>query len=137
MAINLADFYLLIQWEFQFFKQFTIYKDEDDFKTGLNSLISQQQFQLISKLMSKENKFSSQEAIELFQLGDKFLVSGEAKENIFSLLVKQLSSEEMDIFELSSLNLWNEFTIYLKYNSAIEIDGNSIKINGLKIRPKE
>ena len=137
MAMNVNDFNLLIQWGFQLFDQLSPYKDEEDFIVAFNFLISQQQFQLISKLMSKESKLSSQEIFEVFQLGDKFLVSGQAKENIFSLLVKLLSSEEISIRELPYLNLWNDFTIYLKYNSAIEIDGFSIKLNGLKIRPKE
>ena len=137
MAMNVNDFNLLIQWGFQLFDQLSRYKDEEDFIVAFNFLISQQQFQLISKLMSKESKLSSQEIFELFQLGDKFLVSGQAKEKIFSLLVKLLSSEEISIRELPSLNLWNDFTIYLKYNSAIEIDGYTIKLNGLKIRPKE
>ena len=137
MAMNVNDFNLLIQWGFQLFDQLSPYKDEEDFIVAFNFLISQQQFQLISKLMSKESKLSSQEIFELFQLGDKFLVSGQAKEKIFSLLVKLLSSEEISIRELPSLNLWNDFTIYLKYNSAIEIDGYTIKLNGLKIRPKE
>jgi len=88
--------------------------------------------------MSKKNEFSNQEIIELFQLGDKFLATGQAKENIFSLFVKLLSlGNVVSIRELPSLNLWNDFTIYLKYNSAIEIDGYTIKLNGLKIRPKE
>ena len=137
MAMNVNDFNLLIQWGFQLFDQLSPYKDEEDFIVAFNFLISQQQFQLISKLMSKESKLSSQEIFEVFQLGDKFLVSGQAKENIFSLLVKLLSSEEISIRELPYLNLWNDFTIYLKYNSAIEIDGYTIKLNGLKIRPKE
>ncbi len=78
---------LLIQWEFQFFKYFSIYRDEEDFITALNSIISHRQFQLISKLMSKKGKFSSQEVVDLFKLGDKFLVSGETREKIFSLLL--------------------------------------------------
>ena len=131
-----CDIVLLIQWEFQFFKQFSIYRDEEDFSTALNSLISQQQFQLITKLMSKAKKYTSQEVIELFKLGDKFLVSGQTKEKIFSLFVKQLLLEEISIRELLYLNLWNESVNRLKWNWAIEIDKNSIKLDGLKVNPE-
>ena len=129
---------LLIQWEFQFFKHFAIYKDEEDFTTALNSLISHEQFQLISKLMSKESEFNSQEVIELFQLGDKFLVYGQAKEKIFSLFVKHLSSENnINITELFCLNPWSEFANYLKCNWAIEIEKCFIKLNGLRVSPEK
>ena len=111
-----CDIVLLIQWEFQFFKQFSIYRDEEDFSTALNSLISQQQFQLITKLMSKAKKYTSQEVIELFKLGDKFFVSGQTKEKIFSLFVKQLLLEEISIRELLYLNIWNESVNRLKWN---------------------
>ena len=87
---------LLVQWGFQFFKCFSLYKDEEDFITVLNSLISQQQFQLVSKLMSRARKFTSQEIIELFQFGDKFFVSGRAKENIFSFFINHLSSIKIE-----------------------------------------
>ena len=114
---------LLIKWEFQLFKQLYIYKDEQDFQIALDSLISHQQFQLISKLMSEKKKFSSQEIIELFQLGDKFLVSGKTKEKIFSLLMNHLSSDNVEnIYELLYLNLWNESANRYKGNLAIEID---------------
>ncbi len=76
---------LLISGNFNCLSKLSLYKDEEDFTTALNSLISHEQFQLISKLMSKESEFNSQEVVELFQLGDKFLVSGQAKEkNLFS-----------------------------------------------------
>ena len=129
---------LLIKWEFQLFKQLYIYKDEQDFQIALDSLISHQQFQLISKLMSEEKKFSSQEIIELFQLGDKFLVSGKTKEKIFSLLMNHLSSENVEnIYELLYINLWNESANRYKGNLAIEIDKCSIKLNGLRVSPEK
>ena len=84
---RVCDIDLLIQWEFQFFKQFSIYKDEEDFFTALNSLLSHKQFQLLSKFMTKASKFSGQEMVELFKLGDKFLVSGQTKEKIFSRFI--------------------------------------------------
>ena len=131
--INASDVDLLIQWEFLLFKQFSMHKDEQDFTAALNSLISLQQFQLISKLMSNEGRFNSQEMVELFQLGDKFLVAGQTKEKIFSLFMSQLSSEEVNICELPYLNLWNEFVNCLKCNPAIEIVKYSIKLDGLKV----
>ena len=108
--MNANDFDLLIQWGFQLFEEFSSYKDEEDSIIALNSLISQQQFQLITKLISKESEFSNQEVIELFQLGDKFLATGRTREKIFSLFVKQLSLKNVvSIHELQYLNLWNEF----------------------------
>ena len=75
---------------------FLFTKIKKDFTTALNSLISHQQFQLISKLMSKVSEFDGHELIELFKLGDKFLATGQAKENILSLFVKYLSSEKVE-----------------------------------------
>ena len=138
MAINVNDFNLLIQWGFQLFEEFSSYKDEEDSTVAFNSLISQQQFQLITKLISKESEFSNQEVIELFQLGDKFLATGRTREKIFSLFVKQLSLKNVvSIHELQCLNLWNEFVNYLKCNWAIEIDGCTIKLDGLKVNPEK
>lgn len=76
MAMHVSNFDLLVKWEFQLFEQLSLYRDEKDFATTLNSLIFPKQFQLISKLMSKASKFTDQEIIELFHLGDKFLISG-------------------------------------------------------------
>ena len=132
-----CDIDLLIQWEFQLFKYFSVYRDEEDFTTALNSLIPQQQFQLISKLMSNEGGFSSQEMVELFQLGDKFLIYGETKEKIFSLFIKQSLLDEINIRELLYLNLWNEFGSRLKRNWAIKIDECFIQLTGLKVGPKK
>ena len=123
-----------IQWGFQFFKCFSLYKDEEDFTSAFNSLISQQQFQLISKLMSRAKKFTSQEVIELFQFGDKFFVSGRAKEKIFSLFMNHLSSRKIEnVHEMQRFHLWNDFINYLKQNSAVEVDKSSIKLNGLRV----
>ena len=129
-----CDIDLLIQWEFQFFKYFSLYKEEEDFSTALNSLISHRQFQLITKLMSEASEFSEQEIIELFQLGDKFLASGRAKKKIFSLFVVPfLLGNIENVSDLLPLYLWNDFAEYLKSNSAIEMDKCSIKLNGLKV----
>ena len=46
--------------------------------------------------MSKVSEFDGHELIELFKLGDKFLATGQAKENILSLFVKYLSSEKVE-----------------------------------------
>ncbi len=130
-----CDIDLLIQWEFQFFKYFSLYRDEKDFTTTLNSLISLPQFQLISKLMSGESEFSHPELIELFQLGDKFLASGQTREKIFSLFMKHLPSEKVSICGLFCLNLWNEFRNHLKLNWAIEMDISTNKLDGFRVCP--
>ena len=137
MAMHVSNFDLLVKWEFQLFEQLSLYRDEKDFATTLNSLISPKQFQLISKLMSKASKFTDQEIIELFHLGDKFLISGQAKEKLFSLFILHFSlGHEENAHDLECLNLWNDFVNYLKRNRAVVMDKNTIKLDGLKVNPE-
>ena len=88
--------------------------------------------------MSKASEFDGHELIELFKLGDKFLATGQAKENILSLFVKYLSSEKVEnVHEMQRFNLWYGIINYLKSNPTIEIDKYSIKLNGLNVNPEK